>query len=68
MPLRVVRMGRGTIHIKAFTERFGFDNVRISQVQSVRQKQSNGKTLRGMFYIQSMLYLFLKTRMGELYT
>lgn len=33
--------GWDTIHIQAFTERFGFDNVRISHVQTVRQKQSN---------------------------
>lgn len=45
--------GMGTIKYtnKAFTERFGFDNVRISQVQNVRQRQSNGERPLGCFII-----------------
>jgi hypothetical protein len=30
------------IYIKGVTERFGFDGRRISQIQTVSQKQSNG--------------------------
>lgn len=48
-------MGRGTIHIKAFTERFGFDNVRISQVQTVRQRQSNGNAPWDVLYIAHVI-------------
>ena len=33
--------GWDAIYKQAFTGRFGFDNVRISHVQTVRQKQSN---------------------------
>ena len=32
----------GHIHTKAFSERFGFDALRISQVQTSGQNQSNG--------------------------
>ena len=32
----------GHIHTKAFSERFGFDDVRISQIQTSSQNQSNG--------------------------
>jgi len=34
--------GRDTYILKAFSERFGFDDVRISQIQTDSQKQSNG--------------------------
>ena len=40
-PFLMMRMGGTPLYIQAFTERFGFDNVRISHVQTVRQKQSN---------------------------
>ena len=46
------RCGRFT-HKKAFTRRFGFDNVRISQVRTVRQKQSNGNAPWDVLYIQT---------------
>ena len=32
----------GHIHTKAFSGRFGFDDVRTSQTLTVRQEQSNG--------------------------
>ena len=34
--------GRGTYILKAFSERFGFDALRTSQLPIVCQKQSNG--------------------------
>lgn len=40
----------GRIYIKAFTERFGFDILRISQIQTVRQKQSSGECPLGVLY------------------
>lgn len=42
--------GEGHIYIKAFTERFGFDILRISQIQTVRQKQSSGECPLGVLY------------------
>lgn len=41
----------GCIYIKAFTERFGFDDSRISQIQTVCQEQSNGECPKGVLYI-----------------
>lgn len=40
----------GRIYIKAFTERFGFDCLRTSQLPTVRQKQSNGECPWGVLY------------------
>ena len=34
---------------KAFTWRFGFDSLKLRKLQIVRQKQSNGECLMGMF-------------------
>lgn len=45
-------VGWGCVYIKGVTERFGFDVVRISQVQTVSQKQSNGNA-PGVFYMYS---------------
>ena len=41
------------IYIKGVTVRFGFDCVRISQIPSICQKQSNGDD--GVYYIQPSL-------------
>jgi hypothetical protein len=38
------------IYIKGVTVRFGFDCVRISQIPSICQKQSNGDALWGVLY------------------
>ena len=44
------------IHKKAFSGRFGFDDVRTSQLQTVSQKQSNGNAPRDV-YSQAQCFL-----------
>jgi hypothetical protein len=46
------------IYIKGVTERFGFDGRRISQIQTVSQKQSNGNVSWDV-YIQPSLDICL---------
>ena len=41
----------GHIHTKAFSERFGFDDVRISQIQTSSQDQSNGNAPWGVIIV-----------------
>ena len=41
----------GHIHTKAFSERFGFDALRISQIQTICQKQSNGNAPWGVVIV-----------------
>ena len=45
-----LKVGVWHIYIKGVTVRFDFDDVRISQVPIVCQKQSNGDALRGVLY------------------
>ena len=45
------RLGR--IYITAFTGRFGFDILRISQIQTVRQKQGNVNALWDVYLYSS---------------
>ena len=40
--LRVITLRRDTYILKAFSGRFGFDILRISQIRTNGQKQSNG--------------------------
>lgn len=47
------RMG-GMLYIKAFTERFCFDILRISQILIVRQKQSSGNVSWDVIYINNI--------------
>ena len=51
--------GRGTYILKAFSERFGFDALRTSQLPIVCQKQSNGNAPWGVVYILTLLYSVL---------
>ena len=39
------------IYVKGVTVRFGFDGRRISQIQTVSQKQSNGNAPSGVLYM-----------------
>ena len=60
IPLLKARKGWGgtDVHInKGVTVRFGFDAVRISQIQTVCQEQSNGNALWDVSYIQPFLAL-----------
>ena len=41
----------GHIHTKAFSGRFGFDGLRISQIQTVSQNQSNGNAPKGVIIV-----------------
>ena len=54
------------IYIKGVTERFGFDCVRTSQLQTVCQKQSNGNVSWDV-YIQPLLAIFVADE-EKLYT
>lgn len=62
------RVGVGHIYIKGVTERFGFDAVRISQVQTVSQKQSNGNAPRVFYMYSPWCTLLYRKGKGELYT
>ena len=42
---------------KAFTWRFGFDSLKLRKLQIVRQKQSNGECLMGMFSYSFICYI-----------
>ena len=45
------------IHIKGVSVRFGFDAIRISQVQTVSQEQSNGDVLCDVVYMSLCAYM-----------
>jgi hypothetical protein len=47
--------GRDTYILKAFSERFGFDDVRISQIQTDSQKQSNGNAPWGVVSVHIII-------------
>ena len=61
-------VGWGCVYIKGVTERFGFDVVRISQVQTVSQKQSNGNAPRVFYMYSPWCTLLYRKGKGELYT
>ena len=64
-----MRNGRvGHIYIKGVTGRFGFDDSRISQVQTVSQKQSNGNAPRVFYMYSPWCTLLYRKGKGELYT
>ncbi|AVM58236.1 hypothetical protein C3V43_11095 [Bacteroides heparinolyticus] len=45
------------LYIQAFTERFSFGNVRISQIQTVRQRQSNVNAPWDVLYIAQTVFI-----------
>ena len=49
--LGVITWRRDTYILKAFSERFGFDGLRISQIQTVSQNQSNGNAPRDVIIV-----------------
>ena len=55
----------GCIYIKGVTERFDFDAVRISQVQTSCQKQSNGNALWDVYYAYSPWCILTKDARGS---
>ena len=58
--------GAGSRHIKKSVYlRFGFDSIRISQIQRVSQKQSNGECSQGV-YIPPSASLAEKRRRGTI--
>ena len=62
------RVGWEYIHTKGVTERFGFDDVRTSQPQTVSQKQSNGNAPRVFYMYSPWCTLLYRKGKGELYT
>ena len=56
------RGGGQTFTKKGVTVRFGFDVLRISQVQTVSQKQSNKGRPVGYIYIQALLACYIYHR------
>ena len=50
------------IYIKGVTERFGFDAVRISQVQTSCQKTKQRERPKGVFICKPLMYLVRKVQ------